>query len=224
MQRWELIDRGPVPGGGELHLFKRGDGWSIMLAGGGELMGSRSSGSEQALARLGCAPVAGRATPRVLVGGLGMGFTLAAALAVLPAGAEVVVAELVPTVLAWNRDLIGAVAGHPLHDPRTRVFEGDVADAIGDDSGAWDAILLDVDNGPHGLTAPANDRLYARRGLRRTLRALRPGGVLTVWSAQVDERFTARLAAAGFAVELRTERAHAGRGGRYVVWVATAAG
>lgn len=221
MNRMELVDVAAIPGGGELRLFKRGDDYSIRLAGrGGELMSTRMHGSEDSLARITCPKVAGRARPRVLVGGLGMGFTLAAALANLGPGAEVVVAELVPGVVRWNRGPLGPFAGNPLADPRTVVEEKDVALVLKAEAGGFDAILLDVDNGPEGLTSRANDWLYSDDGLKVARTALRPNGLLAVWSAGPDARFTRRLKATGMRVEEIPVRAHGNKGSRHLIWLA----
>lgn len=208
-----------MPGdGGELRLMRRGTELSIM-SGTTELMNSRLSGSEKALADLACARIAGRPAPRMLIGGLGMGFTLRAALSHLGPDASVVVAELVPAVIRWARGPMADLFGDCLDDPRVGVREGDVADAIG--AGAWDAILLDVDNGPAGLSRRANDGLYSHKCLGAARAALRPGGVLAVWSSVQDEGFTRRLGQAGFAVDVVSVRAHRGRGARHVIWLAT---
>lgn len=222
MNRPELIDTAAIPGSkNQLRLFRHSDGFAIKLDGiGGELMNTRTHGSEEQLAELTCPRIADLPRPRVLIGGLGMGFTLAAALRNLGPTAEVVVAELVPGVIKWNRGELGAHAGHPLQDPRTSVYEGDVAERIRADSNAFDAILLDVDNGPDGLTQDANSWLYAPAGLQAALKALRPGGLLAVWSAGPDPRFTIRLRKAGFKVEERSVRAHGNKGARHVIWVA----
>ncbi|HYF53678.1 MAG TPA: hypothetical protein VEA41_05425 [Salinarimonas sp.] len=218
---WVLLDAAPLPGGGELRLKRRGAEFSIML-GTNELMNSRLSGSEEALATLGAARIAGRAQPRVLVGGLGMGFTLRAALAALPADARVTVAELVPAVAAWARGPMAELFAGSLDDPRVELRLGDVGDLIRGARAAYDAILLDVDNGPEGLTVAANDALYGPAGLDAARAALRPGGVLAVWSAAPDRAFEGRLRRAGFAVAVETVRAHRGRGGaRHVIWLAT---
>ena len=218
---WTLLDTAAVPGGGELRLWRRGAEFSIRF-GRDELMNSRVHGSEEALAEIACARVANRAKARILIGGLGMGFTLRAALDALRPDAEVVVAELVAAVVAWNRGLLAALAGHALADPRVVLSEGDVADLIGAEPAAYDAILLDVDNGPDGLTRAANDRLYDREELGRARRALRPGGILAVWSAGEDAKFTPRLRKAGFDVEVERVRARGAQGGaRHVIWIAT---
>lgn len=219
---WELLDTAPVTGDrGELRLYRRGQEYSILVAGGGELMNSRVHGSEDALAECACARVADRPRPRVLVGGLGMGFTLAAALGQLPSDGEVVVAELVPEVVTWNREHLGHLAGHPLDDPRTLVRTGDVGLLLRREHGAYDAILLDVDNGPEGLTRRENDRLYSLPGLEVAYAALRPNGVLAVWSAGPDRGFTDRLRRTGFDVEVLTVRAHGRKkGARHTIWLA----
>lgn len=219
---WEHLDTAEAPGGAELRLMRRGAEYSIMT-GAIELMNSRLSGSEEALAALACDRIRGRRQPQVLIGGLGMGFTLRAALSELPADAEVTVAELVPAVVAWARGPLAHIFGGSLEDPRVSVRETDVGAVIGAARGQLDAILLDVDNGPGGLTQPANDGLYAPGGLAAARRALRPGGVLAVWSSGPDERFTQRLRKAGYAVEDVRVRAHAGRGARHVIWLATSA-
>jgi spermidine synthase len=222
MIRWVQLDTTTMPdGGGELKLMQRGHEFSIM-AGPIELMNSRLSGSEQALATMAGDQIRDRPQPRMLIGGLGMGFTLRAALADLGAGARITVAELVPAVVAWARGPLAGVFAGCLDDPRVTVHEGDVGDLIRAGRGAWDAIALDVDNGPQGLTRKANDSLYDAKGLAAARHALTPGGVLAVWSSAPDPAFTARLRRAGFAVEERPVRATAGRrGARHMVWTAT---
>jgi spermidine synthase len=220
---WERLDTASVPGDGEpLRLMRRGTEYSIM-SGALELMNSRLSGSEEALAELACGRVAARPAPSVLIGGLGMGFTLRAALGVLGPAARVTVAELVPAVVAWARAPLAHIAGESLADPRVAVHEGDVGVLIRAGQAAYDAILLDVDNGPHGLSRVENDGLYAPAGLDAARRALRPGGVLAVWSSAPDEAFTRRLRRAGFEVEEVPVRARkAGRGARHMIWIAAA--
>ena len=214
------IDRAEVPGGGMLRLVQRGEEFSIML-GSNELMNSRLSGSEEALAEMACARIAARKRPAVLIGGLGMGFTLRAALSALSGDAEIVVAELVPAVVRWARGPMAGIFGDSLTDGRVRIVEADVGDPIDDAAGAYDAILLDVDNGPDGLSREANDRLYDVRGLGKARAALKPGGVLAIWSAAPDKTFGNRLRKAGFAVEEVTVRANRGRSGaRHTIWLA----
>lgn len=225
MRPWELLDTAPVPGeGSELRLYRRGDEFSIK-AGPIELMNSRVHGSEDALAELGCRRIADRAQARVLIGGLGMGYTLAAALKELGADAEVVIAELVPAVIRWNRELLAALAGAPLDDPRVSVFEGDVSQLIGAQKGQFDAILLDVDNGPEGLTRKENDALYSPAGLVAAAAALKPGGIFGVWSISPDRAFSGKLRKAGFSVEEIRARARGKQGGkqgggRHMIWLA----
>jgi spermidine synthase len=218
---WILIDTASVPGGGELRLKRRGAEFSIML-GSTELMNSRLSGSEEALARLACERLQSRAAPEVLIGGLGMGFTLRAALAELPPDARVVVAELVPAVIRWARGPMAEIFGGSLDDPRVALHEGDVGALIAATTAGFDAILLDVDNGPEGLSRSGNDALYDLAGLGLARRALRPGGILAVWSSARNAAFTQRLHRAGFTVEEVTARAHAGRrGAKHAIWLAT---
>lgn len=219
---WTLLDTAVIPGnGGELHLYKRNDEFSIKLSGRpGELMNSRVHDSEDALAEQSCARLANRANARVLIGGLGMGYTLAAALRQLGGAAQVVVAELVPTVVAWNRGPLGVLTGHALDDPRVLVREGDVAGVLRSEQRAYDAILLDVDNGPQGLTRKQNDWLYEVDGLTAAYAALRPGGMLAVWSAGQDRAFAQRLLKVGFAVDEVRVRAHRGKGARHIIWFA----
>jgi spermidine synthase len=220
-----LLGTAAIPGTKtELRLYQSGELFSIKVPGRGDLMNSRMHGSERALAELACERLRDEAKPRVLIGGLGMGFTLAAALEALGPEAEVVVAELVPEVVEWNRTLIGAPAGAPLTDPRSKVYIGDVADVIRREPGGFDAILMDVDNGPEALVRRENDWLYAPAGLRATRDALRPNGVLAVWSASPDSLFSVRLKQTGFAVREHVVRPHrAGKGPRHHIWVASRA-
>jgi len=193
------------------------------MSGAAELMNSRRSGSEEALATLACAALGGP-SPRVLIGGLGMGFTLRAALAALPPTAQVVVAELVPAVVAWARGPMAELFAGSLEDPRVTVRQADVADLIAGGGGTYDAILLDVDNGPGGLTTEANDGLYGAAGLSRAAGALKPGGVLAVWSATKDTPFVQRLARGGWTVEEHQARSGGRRGARHVIWLARRGG
>jgi spermidine synthase len=209
-----------MPGGGPLRLMQRGGEFSIM-SGTIELMNSRLSGSEQALAKLSCQRIAGHRQPRILIGGLGMGFTLRAALAELGKDAGIVVAELVPAVVAWARGPMAEVFGGCLDDSRVTIQEIDVGQLIRSEPKAWDAILLDVDNGPEGIVHKGNDALYSLAGLGAARSALRPGGVLAVWSQGPDNGFVRRLKQAGFAVEEVNTRANGKRGARHVIWIAT---
>lgn len=222
MKHWELLDTAVVPGGGgELRLSRRDDEYSISL-GHLELMNSRVHGSEEALAELTCQRLRDRTHPRVLIGGLGMGFTLAAALKQLGADAEIVVAELVPAVVAWNRAYLAQLAGRPLDDARVTVCEDDVGELIRSGKLAFDAILLDVDNGPEGFSRKENDSLYSSAGLDAVKAALRPKGIFGMWSIGPDQRFSKRLKQSGLAMEETMVRARAGKkGGRHTIWLAT---
>ena len=222
---WLQVDTARVPGAEvELRLMRRGTEFSMML-GPNELMNSRLSGSEEALATLACKRIAAVKRPHLLIGGLGMGFTLRAALAVLGPEARIMVAELVPAVIAWARGPMADVFGDSLNDPRANIREADVVDVIQSHASAFDAILLDVDNGPEGLIREANDVLYDLRGLKAIRRALRPGGVLAVWSSGPHPAFTRRLRDAGFVVNEVAVRATTRRSGaRHVIWFATKSG
>jgi spermidine synthase len=221
---WVKIDTARIPGSdGELRLMRRGAEFSIKL-GTNELMNSRLSGSEAALATLAAKKIEGIKKPRVLIGGLGMGFTLRAALAVLGAGARVEVVELVPAVVAWARGPMAEIFGDSLNDPRTSIAETDVFETIRSHPKTFDAILLDVDNGPEGLTRKANDALYDLAGLKMAWTALRPHGVLAVWSSGPNPPFTKRLRQAGFDVnEVNVRATGRGGGSRHVIWIATKA-
>jgi len=206
----------------QLQLYQSGDLFSIKIPGRGDLMNSRVHGSEKALAELACEKLAHTTSPRLLIGGLGMGFTTAAALKALGPGAEVVTAELVPEVVTWNRTLLGEVAGNPLDDERSHVFVGDVADLIRQERAGFDAILMDVDNGPEALVRHENNWLYDNAGLMATRAALRPRGVLAVWSSSKDRAFSKRLKQSGFEVREHTVRPHrAGKGPRHHIWIGT---
>ena len=221
MVPWLQIDTTRVPGAEvELRLMRRGDEFSMML-GPNELMNSLLSGSEEALATLACRRIEAVRRPHVLIGGLGMGFTLRAALAVLGGEARIVVAELVPAVIAWARGPMAGIFGDSLSDPRADIREADVVDVIRSHQSAFDAILLDVDNGPEGLIRKANDALYDLKGLKTIRRALRPGGVLAVWSSGPNTSFSKRLSEAGFDVNEVAIRATTKRSGaRHVIWFA----
>lgn len=221
MQPRELLGTAIVPGGERLRLFRRGSDFMIVLER-NELMSSRMSGSEDALAVMTCERLGKRTAPHLLIGGYGMGFTLRAALAVLGRDAQVSVAELVPEIIEWARDPMATLAAGCLDDPRVHLLMGDVATPIRHASGQYDAILLDVDNGPDGLSRDENGWLYAPQGLHAAREALRPGGVLAVWSAAPDRGFSRRLVDAGFAVEEVFVRARSnGKGPRHVIWFAT---
>ena len=217
---WTLVDTATVPGGGdELRLKRRGSEFSIML-GTNELMNSRLSGSEEALARLSIDKIRSHRQPAVLIGGLGMGFTLRAALAELPQEARVVVAELVPAVIRWAKNEMSEVFQGCLDDSRVTTVDADVGELIRRDKAAYDAILLDVDNGPEALTREENDRIYDAGGLGAAKAALKPGGVLSVWSSAPDSRFTRRLQSAGFTVEeVPTRASTKGRGAKHMIWL-----
>ena len=217
----DLLDTAPIPGGdGELGLYQRGRDFLIKIVGGQDLMNTRTHGSEDALGETACAEFALCERARILIGGLGMGFTLSSALRQLAPDAEVIVAELVPAVVEWNRGPLGEFAGHPLQDERVRVHEVDVSVMLRDAGSGFDAIVLDVDNGPDGLTREANQWLYSKAGLTASHRALRSGGVLAVWSAGPDRAFSRLLRKAGFEVDEVKVRAHGGKGARHVIWMA----
>jgi spermidine synthase len=216
----ELIDTADVPGGDPLRLFRRGGDFMIVLDR-NELMNSRMSGSEEALAEMTIDRLRVPA-PHVLIGGYGMGFTLRAALARLDGDARVTVAELVPKIIDWAKGPMAELAAGCLDDRRVDVVIDDVGALIRHGRGAYDAILLDVDNGPDGLTRPGNDGLYSDRGLAAAKAALRTGGILAIWSAAPDARFARRLRDAGFAVEEVGVKARSnGKGPRHVIWFAT---
>ena len=219
---WQQIDTATVPGAEvELRLMRRGDEFSMML-GSNELMNSRLSGSEEALATLACKRIEAIKRPHLLIGGLGMGFTLRAALAVLGSEARILVAELVPAVIAWARGPMADLFAGSLADPRAEIREADVVEVIRSHPSAFDAVLLDVDNGPEALIRKANEALYDPRGLQTIRRALRKGGVLAVWSSGPNPSFTRRLRDAGLAVNEVAVRATTKRSGaRHVIWFAT---
>ena len=218
---WVLLDTVAIPGSADpIRLLRRGQEFSIRI-GTAELMNSRLSGSEEALATLAARDLAGRRAPAVLIGGLGMGFTLRAALTAFDVDARISVCELIPAVVAWGRGPMAELYGASLADARVKIVEADVADIIGAQRAAYDAILLDVDNGPEGMVQAANDGLYGSRGLAAARAALRPGGILAVWSAHPDTAFAQRLKKAGFAVTEERVRAHRGkRGAKHTIWLA----
>jgi spermidine synthase len=212
VEEWVELGRAAAPGGEELLLRRRGATFEIRIAG-RELMSSRGFASEQEMARLACAAIVDRAAPRALIGGLGMGYTVRAALDALGPGAQVVVAELVPAVVAWNRGPLAPLAGNPLADPRVALREADAATVLRDPGGRFDAILLDVDNGPDWVTVEANAWLYSAEGLAAARAALAPGGVLAVWSADPSPEFLARLREAGFTARAVAVPARGAEGG-----------
>ncbi len=206
--------------GTTLRLYQRGVDFSIRVDKAGDLMNSRTHHSEDILAELACKPVASRKHPHLLVGGLGMGFTLAAALAHSGPDARITVSELMPAVVRWNREYLGIVAGFPLDDERVTVIEQDVGKIMHEHKNGFDAIMLDVDNGPDAFTRDDNDSLYGLRGLNNAYAALKPGGILTVWSAFPDESFTQRMMKVGFDVEQRRVRAHKNQAShRHTIWI-----
>lgn len=231
MRPWETVERAVAPDGTELVLARRGEEW-VVRAAGRVLMSSRVHGSEEALAALalerwrsppgGAAAIGGREPARrrnvtALLGGLGLGFTLRALLDGLPPGARVIVAELVPALVGWNRGRLADLAGRPLEDARVRLQLGDVASRIAEAERAFELVLLDVDNGPSPLAHRANDRLYGEAGVAACHRALRPGGILAVWSARPDARYLDRLRRAGFEAEERLVAARGGGGVRHAI-------
>jgi len=220
MKPWELLGEASAPDGTDIRLTRRDDEY-LILANGKPLMSSRLHGSEEALATLGCRHAHTLGEPRVLVGGLGMGFTLRAVLDVLPPDARVIVAELIPAVVEWNRTALAALAGHPLRDPRVRLETADVGFTLRANPGRFDAVLLDVDNGPAAFTALTNAGLYDNSGVDAAHAALRPGGTLAVWSAWEDRKFEQRLRFYGFEVEVARVRARLKKGGpRHVIFLA----
>jgi spermidine synthase len=220
LQPWIVIDQAQTPEGTPLTLFRRGNEFAIRAAG-QELMSSRTHGSEVRLAELGVMALGRRKCPRVLVGGLGCGYTLAAALQRLEASAEVVVSEISPSVVAWNRGVLADLAKRPLDDPRVLVREGDIIDELQCNPTPFDLILLDVDNGPAALTQARNGWLYQDAGLAQLRASLQPNGILAVWSAGPDAAFANRLRAHRFVVSEHPARAHSGGSGkRHVIWLA----
>lgn len=212
MKAWEELGQTCTPDGSDMRLTKR-DGEHVILVNGQTLMSSRAHGSEEALATLACRHVGTLKRPRVLVGGLGMGFTLRATLDVLAPDAVVTVAELVPAVVQWNRGPLASLAGHPLDDRRVRMEVEDVGFTLRANPDRFDAILLDVDNGPAAFTALNNCGLYDNAGVAAAYSALRSGGALAVWSAWDDRKFEQRLRFHGFVAEVERVRARRNKGG-----------
>ena len=220
MKAWEVLGESSAPDGTTIQLRRR-DREYLILANGKPLMSSRLHGSEEALATLGCKSARALEQPRVLVGGLGMGYTLRAVLDVLPSTAVVTVAELLPAVIEWNRASLAALAGHPLQDRRVRLKTGDVGFTLRANPGCFDVVLLDVDNGPAAFTAADNAGLYDNGGVAAAFAALRDGGTLAVWSAWGDRKFEQRLRFHGFRVEVMNVRARLERGGpRHTIFLA----
>jgi len=218
---WTLLGKAQTPGNGlELSLYRRDTEFSIR-AGTYELMNSRAYGSEDALATLALEKIRDHTRPRVLVGGLGMGYTLRAALDGLKTNAQVAVAELLPEVVEWNREFLSDLAGRPLDDDRVAVYEDDVADMIKTAKGEYSAILLDVDNGPQALIREGNNWLYSSEGLMAAFAALRPKGVLAIWASEHESAFARRFSRAGFEVDEVRVRARSQKkgGAHYIVWV-----
>ena len=219
-----LLGTAQIPNnGGELRLTQRENDFSISLKGaGGVLMTSRVHGSELALAlaELGCAHIKGKQNTKVLVGGMGMGFTLSGALKITSNTSQVIVAELVPEVIQWNKGPLGECAGRPLDDKRVKVHIGDVAELLTNKQATYDAVLLDIDNGPESFTQADNNKLYTIESLQAIRQTLHPGGVLAIWSAWHDPKFNLQLKKAGYKVEAQTVRAHKGKGSRHTVYLA----
>jgi spermidine synthase len=221
MRHWTLLGEAPIPGSDKsLLLYQGKDDFSIKISGGHELMNTRKHASEDALGSLPCQGLPSPETARVLIGGLGMGFTLAATLKAVGAQAEVTVAELIPEVVEWNRGPLAEFSGRPLDDPRTRVYVGDVGKLLRRQQAGYDVIALDVDNGPEGLTRSTNDWLYSEAGIAAAQHALRPGGVLAYWSAGPDQAFHDRLRQCGLEVEEKLVYAHGRKGARHTIWLA----
>ena len=220
--RRTLLGEAPIPGSEQiLKLYAVGGEFIIAVSGRGELMSTRKHASEDALGRLPCERLARPDTASVLIGGLGMGFTLAAALAATGPRARVIVAEWVPEIVAWNEGALGTASAHPLSDPRTTVHPGDVGDLLRDAGQRFDVIALDVDNGPEGLASDGNDWLYSPEGIACARDRLAPGGVLAYWSATPEPRFARRLRSCALRVDERSVFAHGSKGTRHTIWLAS---
>jgi spermidine synthase len=223
MRHWTLLGEAPIPGTKRsLVLYQGKDDFSIKISGGHELMNTRKHGSEDALGSLPCQRLRQPGSARVLIGGLGMGFTLAAVLQAVGPQAVVTVAELIPEVVEWNRGPLGEYSGRPLDDARTQIHIGDVVRLLRRQQNRYDVIALDVDNGPEGLTKSSNDWLYSEAGIAAAQDALRPDGILAYWSAGPDQAFHDRLRRCGFMIEVATVRAHGKKGARHTIWLASA--
>lgn len=222
MRHWTQLGEAAIPGSKRsLILYQGKDDFSIKISGGHELMNTRKHGSEDALGKLPCIRLKNPQSARVLIGGLGMGFTLAAVLAEVGDEAEVTVAELIEEVVEWNRGPLGEESGYPVRDPRTRIHIGDVARFLRRKPAHFDVIALDVDNGPEGLTVSSNDWLYSEQGIAAAQDALRPGGLVAYWSAGPDQGFHDRLRQCGFMVEELNVYAHGKKGARHTIWIAS---
>ena len=220
MKRFERLAEAHTPNGTAITLYRH-DGSYVIWADGIELMSTRRHLSEDRLAEVACAPIRDRARARVLVGGLGLGFTMRAALASLGSDAEVVVAELVPAVIEWNADEQYGISAESMRDPRVRIVNGDVIDVIRANADGFDALMLDTDNGPDGMLISENASLYSDRGIAETIASLRAGGVIAYWSVGDDPKFVTALRRAGLEVETQRVRAHATRGTTHTLYLAT---
>ena len=222
MKQRTLLGQAAIPGSDRvLKLYQGKDDCSIVLSGRGELMSTRKHASEDALGTLPCQLLEQVETASVLIGGLGMGFTLAAALAATGSESHIVVAELVPEVVEWNRGTLGSYSGHPLNDTRTTVYHGDVCDLLRNVEQRYDVIALDVDNGPEALSSSGNDWLYSPAGVGCARDCLNKGGVLAYWSATADPRFTRRLRDCGLRVSVKSVFAHGSKGTKHTIWLAS---
>jgi spermidine synthase len=225
MRHWTQLGEAAIPNTDQsLYLYQGKDDFFIKLSGGYELMSTRKHASEDALGSLPCRRLKHSESARVLIGGLGMGFTLAAVLAEVGSKAEVTVAELIPEVVEWNRGPLGERSGYPINDSRTRIHVGDVVKLLRKSSACFDVIALDVDNGPEGLTKSTNDWLYSMSGIAAAQDALSPVGILAYWSADPDQAFHDRLRRCGFIVEEVTVFAHGKKGARHTIWLASIQG
>ena len=225
MKHWTLLGEAPIPGSDKtLTLFEGKDDFFIKITGAGELMSTRTHGSEDALGTLPCKRLRNAEDAHVLIGGLGMGFTLAAVLSCVGEKAQVTVAELIPEVVEWNRGPLGARSGHPLDDPRTQVYVGDVATLLKDEDSRFDVIALDVDNGPEGLTKRSNNWLYTTAGILAAQNSLKPNGILAYWSAGPAPEFHDRLRLCGFLVDEVMVRGYGKKGPKHIIWLASISG
>jgi spermidine synthase len=219
MKPYEKLAEARTPNGTVLALYRH-DGAYLIRADGVELMSTRRHLSEDRLAEVACAPIRDRSNARVLIGGLGLGFTLRAALREMREDAEVVVAELLAEVIEWNTDPRFELSAEAMRDPRVSVVQGDVVDVLRANASGFDAIMLDTDNGPDGMLMSENTRLYSRVGIGDTIAALRPGGLVVYWSVGDDRKFAGALRAAGLTVETLHVRAHDTAGPMHTLYVA----